>query len=252
MPDSDEDNEESKLLRMPPVAILKRSIKEIKSSQADNDAQKQRFVPIVIEDNSPPPKHSAAPNQQVNEESASRAPAHRMRLANPRVKLLDDSGAMDMEGNISTKVRAVKSINAESSASTSERTSSRVMRSKPGPGRNSSGIVAEKVTSSLLTAEKGALKTVKGKYATRSTKNSAPAKPAAESMDIDPPKDDPPPSAEELLKMAGLKPESAEALPDFEDDVAGQTTFEKAPSPFQEASIQKDDTELLRKERYAM
>lgn len=215
--------------------------------------QKQGSPPIVVEDDSPSPAvRKPVSDQEVDEDPAQKVPMHRARFANPRVKLLDDSPLLSMEGNLSAKVRAVKSINSEASASASEQVSTRPRRSKPGPGRDSSGLVA-KNTSSLLIAEKGGLKSVKGKYSKGKS-----AAIAAEPMEVDAPADVPPPTAEELLQMAGLNTESAEALSDFEDEPAGDkpdvaavkgTEAETASAPSPKVDDEKAKAESLRKER---
>ena len=96
---------------------------------------------------------------------------------------------------------------------------------------------------------------MKGKY---SKKKSAAI--AAEPMEVDEPAesaDVPPPTAEELLRMAGLNTESAEALSDFEDEptadktevVAAKGTEEVATSSAPKVDDEKAKAEALRKER---
>jgi hypothetical protein len=166
-----------------------------------------------------------------DEEPMERVPTIRDRLLEPRVKIIDDPKLSNIEGTIPAKAYAVARMNADPSSSKSTVLSSKSQQSdrrhsKPGPGRSSMGLKVKNV-SSLLTFSKGSLKTVKGKYIKEGTR--------AHSTDLtirdDPPgvveigdaiSEDPapvPPTAEELLRLAGFDTEIADALPDYEDNL---------------------------------
>ncbi|KAF8077868.1 hypothetical protein FPV67DRAFT_1463251 [Lyophyllum atratum] len=181
-----------------------------------------------------------------------RLPSHRAKAANPRVKMVDVLKIADMEGGIPVKARLLgRSAAPSPSTSGAPHSPNRVMLasgSKPGPGRSSSGFT-KKNTSSLLTFEKGKLKTVKGRYrkemqqlndeasgshggagftSSRSLQgneetlgNEIPGLLMSFGAQV-------PPTAEELFSLAGAAQE-VETLPDFEDD--GPTAAEPAHEP---------------------
>ena len=165
-----------------------------------------------------------------DEEPIERVPSLRDRLMEPRVKMIDDPKLSNIEGTIPAKAYAVARMNADPSSSKSTvLTSDSQQRSdrrhsKPGPGRSSMGLKVKNV-SSLLTFSKGSLKTVKGKYVKEGLR-------AHTDLTI---RDDPPdiaevddaisenappapPTAEELLRLAGFNNEIASDLPDYEDN----------------------------------
>lgn len=168
------------------------------------------------------------------DEPIEKVPTLRARLAEPRVKMVDDPNLSNIEGTISAKAYAVARMNAEPSSSkttvlSSNSPQSDKKRAKPGPGRSSTGLMKAKNTSSLLTFSKGSLKTVKGKYVKEKMRGHADAlhirdDPSPDIVEID--NDDAitenppsvPPTAEELLRLAGLNTEIADALPDYEDN----------------------------------
>ena len=158
-----------------------------------------------------------------------RVPTIRDRLIEPRVKIIDDPKLSNIEGAIPAKANAVARMNADPSSSkstdlTSDSRKSERRRSKPGPGRSSMGLKIKNV-SSLLTFSKGSLKTVKGKYvkeAPRAHTDLRIRDDPPDSMEVDgaisenlPPA---PPTAEELLRLAGFNNEVACDLPDYEDN----------------------------------
>ena len=164
-----------------------------------------------------------------------KVPILRNRLAEPRVKMVDDPNLSNIEGTITAKAYAVARMNAESSSSKSTVLSSDTphsdrRRSKPGPGRSSAGLQAKHV-SSLLTFSKGSLKTVRGKYVKEGSRvHTSDLKIRDDPPDVvevdntiseNPPPVPPPvpPTAEELLRLAGLNTGIADALPDYEDNV---------------------------------
>ncbi|KAG5653829.1 hypothetical protein H0H81_010102 [Sphagnurus paluster] len=175
-------------------------------------------------------------------------PAHRAKVANPKVKIANLHFLDDMVAAIPVKARLAVGQNAESSPgpSTASSRTKRASGSKPGPGRSSSGFV-KKNTSSLLTFSKGQLKTVKGRYRKEVEEEPVPASPGeAESPEGSlwgneqaPNNEIPgsstfsgaqvPPTAEELLRLAGTN-KDPEPLSDFEDPVTDQPIPEPTPS----------------------
>lgn len=162
-------------------------------------------------------------------------PAHRAREANPLVKRMDFTGLEDVSDAISAKKRA---LGSQSAVPSSSKASSPTKRAKPGPGRSSSGLLKpQKSTSSLLTFEKGSLKSIKGKYSNDlaidfteekndpgDAENSGPSPPADSSIP------ERPLSGEELLAIAGLGSNNTENLSDFEDErVDVQTELKSKP-----------------------
>lgn len=135
-------------------------------------------------------------------------PLHRARTANPLVKLLNDhhtaslKGSRELGGEVHSKRTAASGR-------------------KPGPGRSSDGLLFRPAT--LLTADKGQLKSIKGKDRGGSrvgrpkgmdTDDEVFPK-TAEVVDHDIPVQPPEPS--DILELAGLDPNSGN-LPDYEDE----------------------------------
>ncbi|KAH7871748.1 uncharacterized protein C8R40DRAFT_1174204 [Lentinula edodes] len=156
-------------------------------------------------------------------------PAHRMRAANPLVHMLDDFG--DMDGAIGVKARISGKGKADASGSSKPSTSNSVHRRKPGPGRSSEGFGKNKSTSSLLTFDKGQLKTVKGKYvateivARREQDDAGDGTPdILNDSSQQPPSHVLPPTSGELVQLVSRVAEDAEELQAFEET-------EGAPSP---------------------
>ncbi|KAJ7632733.1 hypothetical protein FB45DRAFT_1003044 [Roridomyces roridus] len=151
----------------------------------------------------PQPQSVAEPTPAVPVTAEQPAPKNKERSfnvkKNPRVKIADDFEKMD--DGISTKARIVgQDATAVASSSSSPRKSPR----KPGPGRSSSGFLNNKeATSSLLTFDKGELKTVKGKSAMPVLRAEASSGPA---------------TSGQLLQLGGLDPAAAEGLDDFEEE----------------------------------
>ena len=208
-------------------------------------------------------------DEEPEEKVPALRPALRTRLTEPRVKMVDDPNLSNIEGTISAKAYAVARMNAKPSSSkstvlSSDSPQSDRRRSKPGPGRSSSGLQVKNV-SSLLTFSKGSLKTVKGKYVKEGSR--------AQTSDLTI-RDDPPdivevdtaisenfppapPTAEELLRLAGLNTEIADALPDYEDNPVPMNVVEPILSGAAESVVPTADTgndnesSLLHKERFA-
>ncbi|PPR01479.1 hypothetical protein CVT26_015102 [Gymnopilus dilepis] len=218
--------------RSPSVEIIPDSDEEVElalqqpSSHADSSVQKS---PRRNGRGSPSRSRQTA-DSTGDEQSKSKVPMHQMRKDNPLVKMVDyDPGSM--AGAIPTKAYAVDRSNGESLSSKP------ATRKKPGPGRSSANLMK----SSLLTAEKGTLKTVKGKYS--KSENAQAESSHVEPMEVSqgdeqrgPPQ--PPPSAEELLELAGLDSQAAESLPDF--DEAEDIQKPTSPPPAQ-GSVSKEE-----------
>jgi hypothetical protein len=164
-----------------------------------------------------------------DEEPIERVPTLRDRLIEPRVKMIDDPKLSNIEGTIPAKAYAVARMNADPSSSkstvlTSDSQQSDRRHSKPGPGRSSMGLKVKNV-SSLLTFSKGSLKTVKGKYVKERSRAHTDLTIRDDPPDIvevdDAISENPPsapPTAEELLRLAGFNNEIAGDLPDYEDN----------------------------------
>ncbi|KAI0322253.1 hypothetical protein OF83DRAFT_1095285 [Amylostereum chailletii] len=180
--------------------------------------------------------HDGAENDMVvdpPETSGPKLPAHRHRAANPSVKRLGSETFEDsLKGAISAKAKALGATAASSSR-----------QGKPGPGRSSQGAR----NSSVLTFEKGGLKTVRRKNRPLPTKEEdllqdtleVANQVGSEGAPIDSVGFDtvnaldgsithvtipivaPAPTGEQLLELAGLNQEEAEALEDFVDDQEG-------------------------------
>lgn len=203
------------------------------------------------------------------DEPREKIPTVRARLAESRVKMIDDPNLRNIEGAIPAKANAFARMNIEPSSSKSTALLSSPpgdkKRSKPGPGRSSTGLMRVKNTSSLLTFSKGSLKTVKGKYVEGKTQgHTADLKIRDDPPDIvevddaigeNPPPA--PPTGEELLQLAGLDTEIADALPDYEDNPSSMNVIQPIPveaaepvAPTADIGIDNELTSLHR-ERYA-
>ena len=157
------------------------------------------------------------------------APTLRERLVEPRVRMVDDPKLSNIDGAIPAKANAAARMNADPSSSKSTVLSSNSQRSgrhsKPGPGRSSAGLKVKNV-SSLLTFSKGSLKTVKGKYVKEGSRTHTDLTIRDDPPDVvegddatsENPLPAPPPTAEELLRLAGFNTEIADTLPDYEDN----------------------------------
>lgn len=146
--------------------------------------------------------------------------SYRSRATKPLVQMADDVEPLNSAISVKARLRNGASNNESPVAgpSTAPRKSAR----KPGPGRSSAGL--KKTTASLLTFEKGALKTIKGKFTAPADKedntqgNSLDAETAV------------PPTSDELLKLGGLDSTTAEALDDFEEEVVVSPSAESNPN----------------------
>ncbi|KAF9454566.1 hypothetical protein P691DRAFT_806734 [Macrolepiota fuliginosa MF-IS2] len=196
-------------------------------------------LPLVQEKRSSSPQRMGSPELEINEDllvssspdkngssnkgiatppakSNATMPLHRARAANPLVKLLSDHHQASLkshnENNLSEETNTGKQTLPPK-------------RRRPGPGRSSDGLLIRPPT--LLTAEKGKLKSVRGKA--NPGNRAVPANDLAEdevvekqcdivsevAMDLDIPVE--PPKPDELLQLAGLDPSST-TLADYEDE----------------------------------
>ena len=89
IPDSDEENAGGSPLRLPSDIASKQPMREPRSTRATRKTpQKQRSSPVDVEEGSPSPAaRQPVSDQEVDEDSEKKVPAHRARYANPRVKL---------------------------------------------------------------------------------------------------------------------------------------------------------------------
>ncbi|TFY81562.1 hypothetical protein EWM64_g2452 [Hericium alpestre] len=164
------------------------------------------------------------PSQVSREATSSSIPAHRLRAANPSIKRTEDEElGKSLKGAISSKVKAIfGSSNADASGSEAGASGS-----KSASGRPSKGLPQR--NSSLLTFDKGGLKTLKRGRRTASDREveglvdkeltSSPERPSVDgqaSNDVAP-ADISELSQPSLLQLAGLQPSEVDALPDFED-----------------------------------
>lgn len=170
----------------------------------------------------------------------SKLPSHRMRVEMPLVKMMDDPNLSTIDGAIPAKMRAMEKkstflVTAE------ERGRSTSGRSKPGPGRSSSGFISEP-NASLLTFDKSSIKTTKG-----TLHKSMEGENGSQDITQDTHETDPlpeilgnvvAPSGGELLKLAGLDPDAAQTLPDFEEEM---DTIEQAPPSAAQSTLPPDN-----------
>jgi len=147
---------------------------------------------------------------------AAKEPLHRTRSRNPLVKMVDYPESGNGGSAIPIKVHVAAPVNASS-------TSIRGKRAKIGPGRSSEGLKGtDNNKSSLLTFEKGSLKTIKGKYSKPTHKKpSPPPSDTIEKINETEAEDQAsqaPPSGEELLRLAGLDKNAEDNLSDFQEE----------------------------------
>lgn len=218
------------------------------------------------------PPHSKATTRERSEDSS--VPFHRARAANPLVKIMEAPVPQTSATAITAKARLMTMPTAGASGAVPVRaTAKRGRGGKPGPGRLSANLLT-KNRSSLLTATKGKLSTVKGTFTPANTTRDQPEEieevpPAWETGEsglaitswsdgdavgvtdgdhVSRASADPKPSGMELLKLAGV--ENDATLPDFEEatpqeksteDPQGQAKVEdKQDEPTQSNDVTKD------------
>jgi hypothetical protein len=193
----------------------------------------------------------------VSEDQLSNLPSHRARAANPLVKMVENPVLSAMDGAISVKTRLAGRDFIISPTPEKSR--------KPGPGRSSSGFIKN----SLLTFQKGSLKTVKGRYKKQTEKPGIEMEVIGDGRNPEPggeldhsegpnlfnnPTVQVAPTADELLGLAGLDAQNAENLSDFEEDALSEVQVpepDSQPLPLSPAP-QPDPTELARQRRYVV
>lgn len=223
-----------------PIDVEQADPDEIDTSPSQRVASTATSPPDPLFDS--PPSAVGSTRQRSLESST---PFHRARAANPLVKLIDAPPPQTSGKAITAKARLM-SMPAMSSSSAGPTRVVAKRGGRPGPGRSSAGLLATN-RSSLLTASKGKLTTVKGRFAPVNTTRDQPensAEKAPKRGDGHPdtvvallddqdvvemdgegnalaPSTDPKPSGSDLLKLAGVS-EDAAALPDFDEiDVSG-------------------------------
>jgi len=208
IPDSDEELDRADRLQ----TFLSPNYRDIK------DPDKTRQAELLDNDGADDEPETFDP---LFDEPTKKVPEHINRKENPLVKLVNGPN-LDFQGAISAKVRAIRDVNPSSS---SQPLSNATQRARPGPGRSSTGLaLKQSMKSSLLTAEKGAMKTIKGKYKKEVTSTigqelQASGRSGSPILVDEDPLDEAPqvvPSAEELLQMAGLDGTAVD-LPEFDD-----------------------------------
>ncbi|KAJ2913450.1 hypothetical protein MD484_g6969, partial [Candolleomyces efflorescens] len=174
----------------------------------------------------------AAFDPLFDEDPEPQVPPHRLKEKNSLVKTFEEPSLLAPPGQLSAKSRALSTTRKGSGSSGRKGNASSSTNQRPGPGRSSGGMV-KKPVASLLTAAKGALKSIKGSYRPQVKQGQAQtqgdqdvlsgaeeaAPPSIESVV---PQE--PPTAEELLTLAGFDKQDAEGLPDFEDSGASTDT----------------------------
>ncbi|KAJ7741525.1 hypothetical protein DFH07DRAFT_53206 [Mycena maculata] len=217
VPASEEEEEEQD------VAML---VDPAEQSFADEPPSQKEIVDLSLEDDDAP-NHPPVDSMQ-DRASSPPLPSHRARAANPRVKMVDDFSPL--EGAIAAKAR-VPPHNGTGHESPVAGPSTGTRRSprKPGPGRSSSGFLGSKNTSSLLTFEKGVLKTVKGKFTAPAAEEDTAERGSGAFDGADVPMV--PPTSDELLQLGGFDAKAAEALDDFEDDTSAPADVPESASP---------------------
>ena len=181
--------------------------------QSDNDND----VPVRL---SPQEADKATENSPNVSTSAIKKPTSH-RLAKPLIRFQDQPYLPAMGGAIAVKARITGLRTSDGDAANEPKNSSAAAPSKPGPASVRSSVGLKKNKSSLLTFEKGSLKTVKGSYAkvTKPIRN----EPEIISTDISdnaPATQSPaPPEPSELLQLAGVDTQGADTLPSYEESV---------------------------------
>ncbi|KAJ7063397.1 hypothetical protein C8F01DRAFT_1367963 [Mycena amicta] len=136
-----------------------------------------------------------------------KVPSHRMRAANPLVKMVDDFSPLD----VAISAKRVKALNTSANTPVAGPSNGSPQRREPGPGRSSKETQPH-VPSSILRVENGTLKTVK-----RTTRHE---ERTPDEPEIVMPPVQTVPTSNELLRLGGFDAEAADALADFEDEDA--------------------------------
>ncbi|KAJ7774958.1 hypothetical protein B0H16DRAFT_1880134 [Mycena metata] len=198
------------------------SPQEVPASEVDEEED----VAMLVD---PEPEAAVDPPPQDVEEAAIEAPpqealpSHRARAAKPLVKMIDDFAPMDGAISVKARLRAQDGTSNGDTPVAGPSTTPRKSPRKPGLNKN---------TSSLLTFDKGALKTVKGKFKASAEEDKGEGASGAlddgDAMMASPVAE--PPTSEELLKLGGLDSKVADELEDFEDEGVASPTAEETPT----------------------
>ncbi|PPR03632.1 hypothetical protein CVT24_007748 [Panaeolus cyanescens] len=131
------------------------------------------------------------------------------------------------DGALSAKIKATRQSQQSNEASKEP-----TKRMKAGPGRSSSGFIAK--PSTLLTSDKGTLKSVRRRNTRRNVEDPQTDQPEVTVMKDEAPAPVVPPSGEELLQVAGLCKDDAENLEDFDEDMEDVQAVAAAVVPAEE------------------
>ncbi|KAJ7109475.1 hypothetical protein C8R44DRAFT_288995 [Mycena epipterygia] len=225
VPASEDDEDEDAMLVDPPQP---QSFTEPLTEPPTQD-----IVDLSFESNA-----NQTPTEPIQDEAASpnTLPSHRARAANPLVKMVDDFAPLDGAISVKARLQGRNGTSSETPVAGPSSSPTRKSGRKPGPGRSSAGIVA-KNTSSLLTFEKGALKTVKGKFTAPVDEEEDKAEGSSGDGPMIPAV---PPTSDELLKLGGFDASAAEALDDFEDEISPAEVQENNSSIQQSLTLAKN------------
>lgn len=194
-----------------------------------------------------------------DEDPEPQAPPHRLKKRNPLVKTFEEPALSTPQGQLSAKSRALGTNHKASGSSSRKDGTSASASQRPGPGRSSGGMVKKPVASLLTAGAKGALKTIKGSYRRPVEQEQeqkqedqdvlSEAKEAGSpSMESIVPEE--PPTAEELLTLAGYDKQDAEALPDFEDSSASTDT--QVGGDVKDSVLARERAESLKKAKESL
>lgn len=208
--------------RMPSPDLVPDSDEEVEQAiQRDPDAQSS---------NSNSKQASAEEDSLFDGDESDSVSRPRLGTRSSRVKIHEEPNVIIPAGQISAKKRAFEQKGGKSGSTNARTTTSSASQAKrSSPRRN-------KTTSSLLTADKRGLKTIKGKRAPKEVFD-------VDAMDMTPPEPVPPPKPEELLTLAGLDADDAEELEDFPEDTQPEPTADPA---LKEAKADADRTAKLK------
>ena len=160
---------------------------------------------------------------------AIKKPSHR--LAKPLIRFQDQPYLPAMGSAIAVKARITGRRTSDGDTANEPRNSSAAAPSKPGPLPVRSSVGLKKNKSSLLTFEKGSLKTVKGSYAkVEKTIRNEPEILSTDISDNVPATQSPaPPESSELLQLAGVDTQGADTLPSYEESVMRDDSSMETP-----------------------
>ena len=180
------------------------------------------------------PKTDKATEKPSNSSTSTptiKKPSHR--LAKPLIKLVDEPYMpSSMGGAIAVKARITGQRPLDSDVANEPQNPSDASPSRPRPGP---GRLPVKNKSSLLTFEKGTLKTVKGRYVKVETmiRNESEVMSTDASDVVPAAQSTAPPEPSELLELAGIDTQDADTLPSYEESVlphkADNLSSEKPP-----------------------